>query len=1169
MFTRSLPLALAGLALLTPAVAGQSVSFPFHESFEAPVLSPAWTVTQQWGNGTAELVGDPWPAPIGSQHLLIQGPPWPDFQASNVTLDLRVDLTGVSGVQLSFQALAVSGPPTPVVGTWLGGLPEIYEGVFVSDDGGSSWVSVFEFAELALPFAAHQEVVVDLDKVAAAQGLTYTSDFLVRFSWLDDEVQSSDVLYLDEIALRTAHLDEVAELQSPAPVLDGHFGRALVLVPDLDGDGLEDLAIGVPGIQGGRGRVELVSSATHMLLDILGPGQPGEGFGETLARLDDLDGDGVDELLVGAPGSDVGSFDGGAAYVLSLPTKTTLHSFFGATGDALGAAICRGPDLNGDGIDELVIAAPLRNGSFYWDVGRVEIHDGSSFAPLVTITGVQSGEHLGASVALGGDLDADGLRDLIVGAPMWDVGAWHDNTGRAFVFSSGTGLSLLEVSSYLSGGRLGSSVIGVGDVDGDGVEDFAVGQPGGTGQEGGVHVFSGTTGSLLTIVEGEGFDERLGASLADASGFDGPAAIAVGNGPSPSTRVVVLSLPGLEPLVEYRSDVATDEGGPGLAMLGDRDQNGFAELGVGQTEELAVLFPAAGRVHIIATKPRLTGITPSLVHATVGGSVTLALSGVPDGPAELVVGPHVVPVNVLAGSAGAVIPPLGAGSSVDLHLAALVRWQGPAGMMSTQSLPEALTIEVPTIVGATPGAVPFDVPTAVIFQLEGNQLTSGLGTVRFHDQAPVLGTWFSFIGTTFVSAISPVLPAPGNHPVELELTVGGVTEYTRAEADAVVFLGPGILAMSTNEGYLTGGELLTFDLVGFEPGTPVGVSFDGVVVTGTPVGFLHQSQLTVTTPPGNEAGPVDLVLTQVASTGTVTSTNPDAFTYVLPTVTSFSHGQGPQAGGQVLTAVCSGFLPGPATLRFGSITAPAAITGPVGQQTLTCTTPKSPFPHSSFLTVVQGPNEVFTWIDYKFKAPVITGASPAAVAWYDPANLTIHGSNFAPNVPATVTIDGGAPLVGTVVSDSAITVSAPAGHLTLPGPLGVTVDQAGVLAVEPSSMAVTPSLGLLVSGSAALGGVVRCTIESKTLGVAVIASAAGQVTPVPLSSIFHGLALDPASLVILAVVPLTPTGPDWTLAYPPGLLLPQTALSLQAFVTEATPLGSLSAFTNAVDVVVP
>lgn len=272
------------------------------------------------------------------------------------------------------------------------------------------------------------------------------------------------------------------------------LGLGLTSHPDLDGDGLDDVMMGSPGWRAGttaRGRVAVHSSATGSLLrEILQPWSEGE-LGARVFRLGDLDGDGVDDIVMNQR-----RLNGAAsrALVVSGATGVQLRSFEGATADEEYAwSAMPLPDVDGDGVDDFALGAISPPG--LPGPEHVDIRSGASGALLQRFDSPDSESvTFGFSLALAGDLDLDGLEDLAVGAPRVEIGGAP--LGRTRVFSMASGRELLVIDGDPQSAYGGWSLLPMGDIDGDQVVDLAVASLGSTtsgmNQAGRLNVYAGT-----------------------------------------------------------------------------------------------------------------------------------------------------------------------------------------------------------------------------------------------------------------------------------------------------------------------------------------------------------------------------------------------------------------------------------------------------------------------------------------------------------------------------------------------------------------------------------------------------------------------------------------------------------------------------------------------------
>ena len=414
----------------------------------------------------------------------------------------------------------------------------------------------------------------------------------------------------------------------PALLDNDRFGRAVANLGDLDGDGVADIAVGAPldGTGGpSRGAVHILflnadgSVKSSSTLEHGGTNMPTladfDGFGFSLTNMGDLNGDGVADLAVGAPGDNTGGVGRGAVHILFLNANGTVKSNStlesGGTNmpvladrNYFGRSVANLGDVDGDGVADLAVGA---SGDSTGGVIRGAVHilflnaNGtvkSSGATKIAhaLNGgptLADADFFGASVTNLGDLDGDGVADLA-------VGSYRDNTGASdagavyilFLNATGASKSTTKIASGMNGGptlaeedRFGSSVAFVGDVDGDGVADLAVGaiNDNTNGPErGAIHILAlNTSGTVKT-------------SRKIASGTNGGPTLANG-----------------------------DAFGDSVTNLGDLDGDGGTDLLVGASRDSTV-GANRGAVHILRLKKvgefRDFGDAPDASNGTGAGN---------------------------------------------------------------------------------------------------------------------------------------------------------------------------------------------------------------------------------------------------------------------------------------------------------------------------------------------------------------------------------------------------------------------------------------------------------------------------------------------------------------------------------------------------------------------
>ena len=270
-------------------------------------------------------------------------------------------------------------------------------------------------------------------------------------------------------------------------------------------------------------------------------GQIGASLGG-VTGLGDVNGDGFADFAVGAPSFDNGQTNEGAVFVFhgsatgpgTVPVRTLEGQ---VAGIAFGQSLAGAGDVNGDGFDDLVVGAPSFDAAFGEDEGAAHLFLGSPTGIQPTavwsVIGGQIATEYGRAVASAGDVNGDGFDDLIVGVPFAsDDDAGLGRMGRAYLYlgaASGLATSPAWVgqgddSYYLLGDDVGTA----GDVDGDGYDDVVVGVPGFTlnvGLEGRLLLFHGSAAGLDSspawFDSGNEWRYQLGMSVGTAGDLNG------------------------------------------------------------------------------------------------------------------------------------------------------------------------------------------------------------------------------------------------------------------------------------------------------------------------------------------------------------------------------------------------------------------------------------------------------------------------------------------------------------------------------------------------------------------------------------------------------------------------------------------------------------------------
>ena len=497
------------------------------------------------------------------------------------------------------------------------------------------------------------------------------------------------------VAITVTDINELVPLSS----LDGTNGFILngiaaadqsgrsVSAGDVNGDGYDDLIISANNADpngDNSGETYIVyggasAPGTGGVLDLSRLALDGNGFtlagiaagddsGVSASSAGDVNGDGYDDLIIGATGVGTvqGEYDmtpgpgevyvvyGGATGADLVLDRSTLDGTRGfaltgiANGDMLGQSVSSAGDVNGDGYDDLIIGA---NGVGS-EAGATYVVYGGASAPGTdgvldlgalngtngfTLTGIAAGDQSGRSVSSAGDVNGDGYDDLIIGSRFADPNG--DSSGETYIVYGGASApgtnGVLDLSDLdgtngftLIGSdrndRVGQSVSSAGDVNGDGYDDLIIGADGANGPDGEnlageIHVvyggasapgagglldlgaLNGTNGFTLTGIDaydrsgfsvssagdvnGDGYDDLIiGAANADPNGDSdaGETYIVYGGASAPGTDGVLdlSALDGTNGFILNGID-AYDNSGRSVSSAGDVNGDGYDDLIIG------------------------------------------------------------------------------------------------------------------------------------------------------------------------------------------------------------------------------------------------------------------------------------------------------------------------------------------------------------------------------------------------------------------------------------------------------------------------------------------------------------------------------------------------------------------------------------------------------------
>ncbi|MBC7985261.1 MAG: FG-GAP repeat protein [Sphingomonadaceae bacterium] len=359
-------------------------------------------------------------------------------------------------------------------------------------------------------------------------------------------------------------------------------GWSVSTAGDINGDGFDDIMVGSIGHSPRNGETYIIlgKSEFYPSLDLealdgtngfrISGIEYGDQAGWSVSSAGDVNGDGFDDMVIGAPAADgSASTQAGESYVVfgmadGFDAQMYLGALNGANGfringidisDLSGSSVADAGDVNGDGFGDIIIGAPSANPGGRNNAGESYVVFGkaSGFAASLELAqldgsngfrldGISANDQSGFSVSAAGDVNGDGFGDILVGSPEADAGGFS-LAGEAYVVfgkSSAFDASLiLSALDGINGFRVigparndvrGCSVSSVGDFNGDGIDDLLIGARGGEASSfGSAYILFGKVGAFaatfdLSTVDGTNGIRLVGRKKADFTGFSVSAA---------------------------------------------------------------------------------------------------------------------------------------------------------------------------------------------------------------------------------------------------------------------------------------------------------------------------------------------------------------------------------------------------------------------------------------------------------------------------------------------------------------------------------------------------------------------------------------------------------------------------------------------------------------------
>jgi FG-GAP repeat/FG-GAP-like repeat/Secretion system C-terminal sorting domain len=388
------------------------------------------------------------------------------------------------------------------------------------------------------------ETQLESNQVNGAMGISVASAGDVNGDGYSDAITGSpqyDNGQTDEGAAFVYH-GGVVTVTDPSLIIEANqdgtqMGASVASAGDVNGDGYSDVLVGAYSYDNGEidegvvfvyyGTATGISGTANVMLEF---NQAYAFMGVSVASAGDVNGDGYSDIIVGVSNYTNGENREGAAFIYhgsSTGVSNTMATLVESNkvNALLGWSVASAGDVNRDGYGDIIVGASyLENGQ---TDGAAAVYHGSATGIVTTIATMLD---KGSSVAGAGDVNADGYSDVIVGSNLYSNG--QTSEGAAFVYyGSSTGISNtpnVQLEGNQETARMGCSVAGAGDINGDGYSDIIVGAfryDNGETNEGVAFIYHGSaTGIIPTpagMVESNMENAELGYSVASSGDING------------------------------------------------------------------------------------------------------------------------------------------------------------------------------------------------------------------------------------------------------------------------------------------------------------------------------------------------------------------------------------------------------------------------------------------------------------------------------------------------------------------------------------------------------------------------------------------------------------------------------------------------------------------------